>query len=95
MADDQNSVMDYEEHDGTYAFFMYATKILTCTVLGILVCLIMGYFGGGVGFFFSIAFLIAFLIAGIGGLFIGEPAVIPNGILFVISVLVGILMVAT
>lgn len=94
MADEQNSPMDYQEHENTYAFFMYATKILTCTVLGVLVCLIMGYFGAGTGFFLSIVFLILFLIAGIGGLFIGEAAVVPNGILFGFSCLVAIVLVA-
>lgn len=43
---DENSVMDYSEHERTYDLFMVGAKWLTIICVALLIAMAFGFFGG-------------------------------------------------
>ncbi len=55
---ENNAVMDYPEHERTFALFMFGAKWLTAIVVALLVAMAFGFFAGA-GFFGGLVAFVA------------------------------------
>ncbi len=59
---EENSVMDYDEHERTFDMFMIGTKWLTIICVALLVAMAFGFFAG-FGFFGGVLVFLIVLVA--------------------------------
>lgn len=58
---DENTVMDYAEHEKTYSLFLVGSKVVTVFSVALLAAMAFGFFAGG-GFMGGSVVFIALLI---------------------------------